>query len=313
MFRNISKAKIIVILLLVLFLGYQYFHSFYSSVLTESAIYYEHTYGITANGIIIRNEEAVKSEQTGTLHFNVVDGEKISKDGAIAYIYENEAASAAATKIAENKEKIKLIEELEVYNDITAIDLKVLNAKINTALNEIIIENADGIFQKKEKLDSLLTLMTRKQIVMGEQTDFTVLKAALEAEIASLQPLVLNPKGSIKSKLAGYFISHADGYEEVYKPDDLSLFTPEYLRSAKPSTIENNVVGKIVYDYKWYIASVIPVSDSMFYKIGDSVTLETESITNPKIKVTVEKINVSENGDEATIVFSSNQMNADIA
>lgn len=313
MFKGFSKLKITVILLLVLFLGYQYFHSFYSSVLTESAIYYEHTNGIKTEGIIIRNEETVKSEQSGTLHFNILDGEKISKDGIIAYIYESEAASSAATKISENKEKIKLIEELEVYNDITAIDLKVLNAKINSALNEFVIENADGVFGEKDRLDNLLTLMTRKQMVMGEQTDFTALKAALNEEITSLEAQVSNPMGSIKSDLAGYFISHADGYEGVYKTNDLASLTPEYLRNVKPETVENNVIGKLVYDYKWYIASVISVSDSMFYKIGDSVTLETESASNSKINVTVEKINLSENGDEATIVFSSNQMNADIA
>ena len=238
---------------------------------------------------------------------------EISKDGVIAYLYENEAASLAATKIAENKEKIKLIEELEVYNDITAIDLKVLNAKINSALNEFVIDNADGLYGEKEKIDNLLTLMTRKQMVMGEQTDFTALKAALNQEIASLQAQVSNPMGSIKSDLAGYFISHADGYEGAYNTEDLSSLTPEYLRSVKPKAVESSVIGKIVYDYKWYVAAVISVSDSMFYKIGDSVTLETETASNPKIKVTVEKINVSENGDEATIVFSSNQMNADIA
>jgi len=51
----------------------------------------------------------------------------------------------------------------------------------------------------------------------------------------------------------------------------------------------------------------------MFYKIGDRVTIETESISNPKISVTVEKINLSADGDEATIIFSSNQMSKDIA
>lgn len=313
MLKGQGKLKIIGILFILLFLGYQYFHSFYSSVLTESAIYFEKTYGIQTNGIIIRSEETVKSEQKGTLHFNILDGEKISKDGIIAYIYESEAASSAATKIAENKARIALIEELEVYNDVTAIDLKVLNAKISSALNEFIIENADGKFEDKEKLDNLLTLMTRKQMVMGEQTDFTALKAALNEEINTLSSKIANPKGNIKSSLAGYFISHADGYEHVYNTDDLSTLTPEALKNAKPEKVQNDVIGKIVYDYKWYVAAVVPVSDSMVYKIGDIVTLETESTTSPKISVMVEKINLSENGNEATIVFSSNQMNADIA
>ena len=311
--KGYGKLKITVIVFLVLFLGYQYFHSFYSSVLTESAIYYEYTNGITTDAVIIRSEETIKSEQTGTLHFNIPNGEKVSKDGIIAYIYENEAASAAATKIAENKERIALIEELEVYNDITAIDLKVLNAKIDAALNEFIIENADGGFGEQKELDNLLTLMTRKQIVMGEHTDFTTLKAALNEEISSLSEKVSNPKDSIKSGMAGYFISHADGYEQAYQTEDLSKLTPEVLKNTSPQTVESNVIGKIVYDYKWYVAAVIPVSDSMFYKIGDTVTLKTESLSMPKISVTVEKINLSETGDEATIVFSSNQMNSDIA
>lgn len=314
MLKNRPKLKIAIILLLVLFLGYQYLNSFYSSVLTESAIYYEYTDGITAEAIIMRNEENVEAEQIGTLHFNVSDGEKIAKDGIIANIYGSEAASTAATQISALEERIALIEELEVYNDITAIDLKVLNSRIDAALNEFIIGNADGNFEGgEETLASLLTLMTRKQMVMGEKTDFTSVKATLNEQIASLKAQALNPKGSIKADRAGYFVSNVDGYEQVYNPDDLSLFTPEYIKNTKPEAVNKNVIGKIVYDYKWYIASVITVSDSMFYKIGDIVTLQTESISNPKINVSVEKIILSADGDDATIIFSSNQMGGDIA
>lgn len=314
MLKNRPKFKIAIIVLLVLFLGYQYLNSFYASVLTESAIYYEYTDGVMAEAVIIRNEEKVESEQSGTLHFNVLDGEKIAKDGIIANIYESEAASSAATEISELEERVALIEELESYNDITAIDLKVLNSRIDAALNEFIIGNADGNFEGgEETLSTLLSLMTRKQIVMGEQTDFTALKASLNEKITTLKSQVSNPKGSIKAELAGYFVSNVDGFEQVYNTDDLSVFTPEFIKNTKPSKVESNVIGKIVYDYKWYIASVISVSDSMFYKIGDKVTLQTESVSNPKINVTVEKINISEDGDDATIIFSSNQMSGDIA
>ena len=312
--KNYPKSKIAIVALLLIFLVYQYLNSFYSSVLTESAIYYEYTDGVTAEGIIIRNEERVFSDQKGTLHFNVFDGEKISKDGIIANIYGSEFESSAVTEISELNERLKLIEELEFYNDITAIDLKVLNSRINTALNEFVMGNADGNFEGgTEKLATLLSLMTRKQIVMGEHTDFGALKASLNEEINLLQTKVNSPKGSIKAELAGYFVSNVDGYEQVYNPQDLSVFTPEYIKNTKPTAVDSTAIGKIVYDYKWYIASVIPVSDSMFYKVGDKVTLQTESISNPKVNVTVEKINVSSNGDDATIIFSSNQMSGDIA
>ena len=312
--KNHGKLKIAIISLLVLFLGYQYFNSFYASVLTESAIYYEYTDGVKAEAVIIRNEETVTVEQSGTLHFNVADGEKIAKDGIIANIYDSEAASVAATEISSLEERIALIEELEIYNDITAIDLKVLNARIDTALNEFIVQGADGNFEGCDySLETLLTLMTRKQVVMGEKTDFAALKASLNEQITSLKAQASKPKDSIKSELAGYFVSNVDGFEQVYKTEDISLFTPEYLKNAKPAEVDSKAVGKIVHDYKWYIASVIPVSDSMFYKIGDRVTLETESISNPKITVTVEKINLSADGDDATIIFSSNQMSKDVA
>jgi len=161
--KNHGKLKIAIISLLVLFLGYQYFNSFYASVLTESAIYYEYTDGVKAEGVIIRNEETVTVEQSGTLHFNIADGEKVAKDGIIANIYDSEAASVAATEISSLEERIALIEELEIYNDITAIDLKVLNARINTALNEFILGSADGNFEDCDySLETLLTLMTRK-------------------------------------------------------------------------------------------------------------------------------------------------------
>ena len=72
-------------------------------------------------------------------------------------------------------------------------------------------------------------------------------------------------------------------------------------------------MGKIVSDYEWYIAAEVSINDSMNYKIGDSLEIHTSVKSSPILPVTVQKINISENGSKAVIVFSCNEMNTELA
>ena len=311
---NNKFVKIGLSALIIVFLLFQIYSATFSSISTASAIPFDYTEGIDTTGIIIRDETLVKSSEQGTLHFAVSDGEKIAKGGVIAHIYDGDSASANATKIEGLKAQLKKIEEIEGYNNMMAVDLSTVNAKISSYYNDFVFNSSLGRYDKlSESVSGLLTMMTRKKVATGEQTDFSSLKDAINIQINQLSQSSGNVKGSIKASVSGYFVSVVDNYEDKLSTKDLSVFTPDYFNELTAGEDTQDVIGKIVYDYKWYIAGLVPINDSKFYKIGETVTLKTTTTSNPRLTAKVERVNLSPTGDNAVIIFSCNEMSSELA
>lgn len=306
--------QIALIICVVFFLAYQYYVAVYASISTESASVMEYTDGVDAVGTFIRNEVAVTGNQTGTLHFTVANGEKVSKGGTIAEIYQSDAASAAAARIKEIDEQLALIEEIEGYNDVTAVDINTINDRIHSYLNEAIYQTADDRYLGvADSVTGLITMLTRKQVATGEQSDFGVLKTELTTERSALVAEMGTPQGSINSENAGYFVSTVDGFESTLTVDELEGYTPEKLSSVEKKNVEGNVIGKIVYDYEWYMAVPVSLKESMHYKVGDTVMIKNDTVTCPRITGIVHSINLSEKSEDAVIIFRCSEMNSELA
>ena len=306
--------KILIAVSIIFFLGYQFYVGFYAAIGTESATQFQYTEGIDTEATFIRNEVFVTSNHKGTLHFMVSNGEKVAKDGVIASVYENDSSSAAASRIAEIDEQLNIIAEIEGYNDSTAVDVNTINERITGHLNNFIYYSHDGRFYDVgNSVSDLLTLLNRKQVATGEQNDFSLLKEALLSEKSKLAESMGQPKGSIRANKAGYFVSSADGYEEKLTIKDIGEYTPEYLKDITKDNVADNIVGKIVYDYQWYLAAPVSLSDSRHYKIDQTVTIQTQASSIPKLTATVSQINISESGNDAVIIFRCNEMNSELA
>lgn len=305
--------KFSVIAAIIVFFAYQYYVSFYAAIKTESAEQFQYTESIDTVGTFIRNEMTVASDHKGTVHFVISNGEKVAKQGVIAKIYQSDAASAAASRIDEINAQLSVIAEIEGYNDSTAVDVDTINDRITKHINSLAYTVLDGRFYDiGNSVSELLTMMTRKQVATGQQSDFSALKASLTAEKEALALSMGQAHGNIISEKSGYFVSAADGYEELLTSDDLEKYTPEFLNNLKQNTVADNVIGKIVYDYQWYVAAPVSLSESMHYKVGQTVTLKTDTSAS-RVSATVEKINLSETSDDAVLVFKISEMNSELA
>lgn len=306
--------KLAVAAVIVFFFAYQYYVGFYAAIATESAVYFEYTEGVEAVGTVIRSEKTISTSKDGTVHFMVANGEKVAKNGIIANIYENDSASAAAARIKEIEQQLAVIQDIEGYNNLTAVDMGTINARISSYLDALVYSTYDGRFSNAgERASELLTIMTRKQVATGEQSDFSALKDSLNAEKATLSGQMGSPKGTITADTAGYYVSNSDGLEDLLTTDDLTKYTPEFLTSVKTEAVPGEVVGKIVYDYEWFLATPVSLNDSMYYKTGEKVVIKTQINSVPRLTATVECINLSKNGDDAVIIFRCNEMNSELA
>lgn len=309
-----SVLKIGVLLIALIFLGNQLISSLYKPVVTENAVYETTVDGLKISGVIIREEILVTNQNSGVTHFIISDGERVSKNGVIANLYENESASITVSRMESVAEKIKDIEDILSYNDVEAVNLDIINAKVETKMNNLILASATGDFHLvSDSADELLSAANRKKAALGIATDFSAQLASLNEQYNQLAASLPNKTGSIYASESGYFVSKTDGLENVLKFDDLSNVTPEFLDSVKAEASDFGAIGKIVSDYEWYIAAKISLNESYNFKEGDELTLATAIKSSPELPVTVKKINVSEKGDDAVIIFACNQMNSELA
>lgn len=310
-----SKAlRVILCIVAIVFLGHQIYSLAYKPITTVSAEYHTVSEGFNINGTIIREEKVIDNNKSGALHFVLSNGERVAKNGTIANIYSNADASVIVSRIEQLQLRIADIEEMQGYNDVEAADISLANTKVNNSFNTMLRGIATGDFSSFEADSAeLLTDISRRQMITGEQTDFSVRLNELKTELDSLNASLPQPVGSITANRSGYFVSGVDGYESVLLCENIESVTPEYIDSLKPENINDTSIGKIVSGYRWYIAAKVDISESMKYKTGDKLTLKTTIKSTPELNVVLEKINSSSSDKSAVMIFSCQQMNSELA
>ena len=312
--RENLGIKIIVVLAILVFLGHQAYSSLYKPIGTETAEYFEYVSGVSAQGIIIRNESIIVNNTSGALHYITTDGTRAAKGGTIAEIYSDSSISGKISRMHAIESELESISQIEDYNNVMAPDMDIVGAKVNDSLNSVVRSCAAGDFETApEFFEQLIMNINRRQVLTGEITDFSAKKAALNKELGDLKSSIPAATGKVVAKTSGYFVSAVDGYEQVLTVKDLESLTPEALKDIKPEGQTENAIGKIVSDYEWYIAAEMEINDSLKYKPGDNLTVKTAVKSAPELSVTVKCINMSEKGDSAVVVFSCQQMNGDLA
>lgn len=312
--RDSKILKIILCVMALVFVIHQIYSSTYKPITTVSAEHATTTEGFRIDATIIREEKIITSASTGALHFVLDNGARVAKNGVIANIYSSAESSITVNRIQQLKSRIADIEKIQSYNDVEAADISLANTKVNNSLNTMIRGIAAGNFSTFEADSAeLLTNISRRQLITGEQTDFSERLNELKSELSSLEASLPQSVGSITAAQSGYFVSGTDGYEDVLTCDNIDSITPEYLDSIQPTTIPQGTVGKIVSGYTWYIVSKVDISDSLKYKIGDKLTLNTTIKSTPELYVTLEKIISSTSDKTAVMIFSCQQMNSELA
>lgn len=309
-----SVVKALVLLVVLVFVANQVISSVYKPVKTESATYYTAVEGIKTTGFIVRNESLVTAQNNGVMHFLISDGERVSKDGIIANLYDNESSSITVSHLENLKEKIADIEDILSYNDVEAVNLDVMNTKVYNGVNGLITASGDGNYADITKAsDSLLSALNRRQAALGAAGNFSAQLETLNAEYNSLAATLPAVKGSVYAAQSGYFVSKIDGYETVVNTSDLDKITPEFLSAITTAKENDGVIGKIVSDYEWYIAAQISINDSLTFKEGQTLKVTTSVKSAPELPVTVKKINTSSDNTKAVVLLYCDQMNCELA
>lgn len=198
-----SGGKVIkwVLLILVAFIVlFQLYQSLYSPVTTGSVVHYETYNGIEVNAVAIRDEQVLTTSDSGVLSYAVNDGGKIERGGVVADIYASEEDANTETEIEQMENTIKDLEDVNGVNNSQAVDIDLLDSKIDTELLSLVNESAAGkIDAGKEIASELLKQLNRRQIATGVSSDYTSLINSYKAQLQALKARKNGAKAHVKA------------------------------------------------------------------------------------------------------------------
>ncbi len=298
------------VFLLVGLLFYTVYHVFGSSsanLLTTPArdvTDYHHSFG---TGYLFRDEEVLTVESAGLVDPQVPNATKVSRGVPVAKVYSAEGDLAATQqRLTIVNRQIALLEESKLplgssvsraseYRKAAERIYLTLRRQVSAGFYLGISGASDDFFIECNKIASLLEA--------GSGAD-DLLKAYREEKEALLSgtPISVVPDGS-----SGYYYSpsEVDGYEGAFtfeRLEGLTMASLEALALSGAKQESGTVAGKIVYDYRWYLA--IPVDEAVadLLAVGETCTARFSSNGNKELDVLCERISQAEGGKVLLVV-----------
>ncbi len=270
---------------------------------------------IDTTGFVIRDEHFISNDVKGTTVSFAENGERVARGDTVSMVFASSEDAVSYLKISELQKNIEHYEELSGQANLQTLNISTLNQKIDDELVDY-LECRDNNNYKDaiEFANTYRDSLTGKQIAIGEELDFTEELANLKNELVQLQS-VKYTYTEIKSDTPGYFISGADGYENTIDFTKIDELTPEKVEKAinsNPSSISNDVIGRVVESFKWYIVCSVDTEDTVNLSYNKQIYVNFPYQGIEKLPVNLYKIG-DRTGDKTLLILSCDLMNDSLA
>ena len=310
LYKIVSAAVAVAILF---YLGVQIYNSAYNPVVTQTAMVSAMNDSISAKGFVIRHEQYVAGGASGVMIYAVADGNRVGRGNVIASVYQNKSDANVQRQINELNNKITLLSDISTQNASAAPNLDQLNSQITARYNNLMDMTDSGNFTGlQENTDSLLQILTQNQVEIGKMTNLSSLISGLNAQVNTLKAGLSGSPQNISATDSGCFIAQTDGYENAIPYQNALSVTPEQLSAVAPGTVPQNVIGKLMTSFDWYIACNINNTDAAGIKAGERIRLLLPQGAQSELSVTVATVNKG-SGNLTTVIFSTNAMNEQLS
>lgn len=310
-----TLLTLLLVVVMVFYVGYQTYRSIFSGVETEMAITHSVYESIGAEGIVFRAEKVIDPVSNGYPYYTVENGTRVARNSVIASVYASADSGRIEQEIATIDEQIKAFKTIQADAGSGRLTLNVIDKQLNEAIYDLVIQSDNGSFENvTDSHFSILSLMSKKQLVTGKTVDLSERIKALEAEKTALRQKYKAPSSVIKAPVSGYFADRTDGYESLLTIDKLQNITVNelsgYLSMNAPTAPPSS--GKIVSGYEWYIACVVPDSYYNTLGVGRSLSLQMSFVLDESIPVTVYACN-KDNQGKLAVVFRCEYMSEELS
>ena len=312
-FSRAWKAVTILILLLIIYTGYHVFFGLSEKVRTTAAGLVEQSTSVMLEGVIFRNEEPIKTANRGDMRPYYTNGERVSVDSVVAAVYSDCAGTDINAKIEVVKEKIEIYERSNIKGLVSIVDIETLQGEIDKLYTSLMLAISNNENYKVKAIEKELTICLNKmKIYRGEVKSYSAEIESLKAELEELYDSFVGEEEYIYADNGGYFYHTVDGYEDILAYENISTLTPDTVKgfisqTKEKSKISSQYTCKFVYNSTWYLVSYCDDATASLLEVDKEYTVTLFDIKERILKVTLEQIGESQNG-EHILIFSCSTM-----
>ena len=265
-------------------------------IVTNGSLYYEEP----TEGYLLRDEIVLQGENYKNGMVQILsDGERAAKSERVFRYYSNSEENIL-------NEIVKLDEEINELIDSTNLnlflsDINSIEKQIENTIDEMYELNyLQKISENKNKIEAYIS--RRTQITGNASPEDSYVKT-LANRRNELEKELNNGSEIVKAPISGLTSYRVDGLEEILKVDDFSYLSKELLDSFElkvGATVPlSNEKGKIVNNFKCYIATPISTERAMAAAVGDKVTLRLSNSEEIEAQI----VYIKEEDKSRVIVF----------
>lgn len=318
--KYISKDVIVIAVVLIAIAAYiiaECYSATHVDIQTVTAVKSTVYQTLDKKALVIRDEHTVEGNSSGVTVACVNDGEKVKVGGNIAMVFSNSDNAKSYSSALDLQSRLDYYINLESKSAGTATDVEQIDSDVINDVNDYIRSSSSNNFSAVQSaaLD-LNDKLTRRQMIIGEDIDFSTVKQGLEQKLNAINLESCKPTGYVSTKESGIFSSYSDGCETAFdykNIDKLDVNTlDKYIAQAKKAK-KTDSLGKLITDYEWYFACKVSADEVKGIENGDILNvalkdsdkvIECEVVSGAMLDLGVK---------EAVLILRSSEMDSELA
>lgn len=240
---------------------------------------------ITKEAVVIRDEQVIFAEYSGTVKPNTDEGSRIQRGYKVATIYKKDVDEKVETEIENLEKEIKDIKKGS--NGILSNDIESINSDIEKITNEVQSKSlSKDIVNLKENKKEIISLVNKKNSIQNNSVAATNIEN-MESEKEILENKIDKYTEFVLARNSGIVSFNADGFEDDLTYENMDKLNFDILKNIenKPNLIKEDKkvklgdpILKVINNHNFYLAVVLDNSEFKKFKVGDNVKLANKDI-----------------------------------
>ncbi len=302
-------------LFFIFYVSYQVYLTSFEKVETQTALEKTVNNSLFTTGFFVREEEYIVNSASGTVIPVAEDGKKVSSGDPVAVAFGSDDAVEAYMRTQTLKAELERYKKLNSITPSSGIDAEGLDSSIGAAISDLVDSVGSGELDNLNSYYAALRdSITKKQLILGADINFQDIIDGINNELEMLESKKAKHE-TISANGSGYYIANVDGYENAYNYDEIEAVSPEQVDSlinGKKAQVSDDVMGKLVTGFNWYIVCKLEIEDIAELEPGSFVTVDFPYSSTQAFKAEVVAVNVS-GADTAAVVLRCNVMDEELA
>ena len=289
--------SLLLFLALAAYAGFSVLQRSDNTVRTALAVEASMTENLSLNGLIIRCETLLQSDQS-YIDVTVSDGEKVSAGQIIASAYATDEALTRAAQLRTLEQEI--LDMTEALSAAGVVDVTDRDSAVTAAVRSLSEAVARGDYADAETASGTLGSLLFDSNAANATEDAL---ETLRSQYAALQSSAEGETAWLTAPAAGTFTSVADGYEGVL-PEAAYTLTPATLRELMEAehAVPDGTYGKLVTGIEWYYAALADADETAELEEGDSLSLTFSRYLSDDVEAELVSISPAQDGEQVLLL-----------